>query len=646
MIGALTNHLWQSTLVVLAIALVAAALRGNGAHIRHALWVAASLKFLVPFALLMRLGSALPGLTPVVAETVPPAIAMAGGFSSAVDRLAEPFTSDVFAPALAVSTEPAPAWAAIAASAAWACGFVAVVLMRFRGWSRVRAAVRASVPTSLLGPAPSLLGLPVRASPGLIEPGVVGVWRPLLLVPAGIERCLTPAQLRAVLEHELCHVRRRDNLTSAIQMMVEAVFWFHPLVWWVGARMLDERERACDEQVLRVCGEPETYAESILNVCKLYVESPVACVSGVTGSDLKKRVAAIVVNRAGRPLTFVRKAGLALAAALAIVLPVVAGVLTAPLGASPLQGAAASARFDVVSIKPCSGDGPRVNRAAPPSGGRGGAAPWAAQTSPGHVYWDCVTLAQLVEQAYADHERPLTNTAARPRSDSLQPKRVRGGPSWVERDTFTIEAKASVDVTTPGLQGRLHQNLVVLPATMSAALRAALEERFQVKVRRQTEQQDMYALQIAKTGLNAERIKATKTGDCLSVDEYFAADPAAQRTLRICGRYRVTRDSWEVSGMTLQQLANALSSMMDRFVVDRTGLDSPFTFVLELRATPEDTAPIDSRFARGLAALGLAIDETTAPAEYLVIDAAQRPRPDGPAAAVDPPARASGAGRR
>ena len=58
-------------------------------------------------------------------------------------------------------------------------------------------------------------------------------------------------QLEAVIAHELCHVRHRDNLIAAIHMFVETVFWFHPLVWWIGKRMVEERERACDEEVLR-----------------------------------------------------------------------------------------------------------------------------------------------------------------------------------------------------------------------------------------------------------------------------------------------------------------------------------------------------------------------------------------------------------
>ena len=80
----------------------------------------------------------------------------------------------------------------------------------------------------------------------------------------------------------------RDNLSASIHMIVEAVFGFHPLVWWIGVRLVDERERACDEDVLRLGNERHVYAEAILNVCKYYLESPLVCVSGITGSDLKE----------------------------------------------------------------------------------------------------------------------------------------------------------------------------------------------------------------------------------------------------------------------------------------------------------------------------------------------------------------------
>ena len=74
-----------------------------------------------------------------------------------------------------------------------------------------------------------------------------------------------------------------DNLTAAVHMVVEGIFWFHPLVWWIGSRLVDERERACDEEVVRLGSEPQVYAESILKTCQFYVESPLSCVPGVTG---------------------------------------------------------------------------------------------------------------------------------------------------------------------------------------------------------------------------------------------------------------------------------------------------------------------------------------------------------------------------
>ena len=68
------------------------------------------------------------------------------------------------------------------------------------------------------------------------------------------------------------------------------------MVWWIGARLTEERERACDEAVLTHGLDPKDYAAGIVNVCKSYVESPLECVSGVTGADLKKRIAAIVAR--------------------------------------------------------------------------------------------------------------------------------------------------------------------------------------------------------------------------------------------------------------------------------------------------------------------------------------------------------------
>lgn len=384
--------------------------------------------------------------------------------------------------------------------------------------------------------------------------------------------------------------------------------------------------------MLRAGGEPETYAESILNVCKLYVESPIACVAGVSGTDLKSRIAAIMGNRVGSRLNVTRKAALVIAGLLAIATPIVAGSLTAPASERQDRSAAgSSAQFDVVSIKPCDGNAPTVDRSAPPPpGARSGGAPWSAQVTPGSVYWHCATLAQLVAQAYGGDDRPLTNVNTRLTfREGFQPSYVRGGPSWTTTEKFTIEARAPLEVTSPALAGRATRVMGALPAALSQALRATLEDRFQLKVRRATEQKDMYALKVAKSGLNNDRVQATKPTDCVTADQYFAADAAAQAALKICGRYFVGKTGLEFTDFTLKQLAGELSGMFDLYVLDQTGVAGRFVFAIQY-----DTAAmgLEDRVIGGLEALGLRVERTKGPAEYLVIESAQRLRPDAPAA--------------
>ncbi|MGH9664077.1 MAG: M56 family metallopeptidase, partial [Bryobacteraceae bacterium] len=342
MIGELTNHVWQSTVFALAAGLMTVGFRKNRAHIRYWLWLSASLKFLLPFSLLMALGARLEWAPATRNPAAVPAVALT------MVHMSRPFPDSV---PLAPSTPSARDWAAIAIFGVWACGCVAIVLMRCRGWRRIRFAVRSSKPIGVLGT------MQVRSSPVLLEPGVVGLFHSVLLLPADIAERLQPPQLEAVLAHERCHVRRRDNLTSAIHMIVEAVFWFHPLVWWIGARLVEERERACDEAVLSLGNRPRDYAEGILNVCKSYVESPLSLMSGVTGSNIKKRIHAILTGRIARDLTFAKKLILAAAGIAALGLPILIGVIDAPrVRAQSPSGltrlAAASApKFEMVSVK-------------------------------------------------------------------------------------------------------------------------------------------------------------------------------------------------------------------------------------------------------------------------------------------------------
>jgi TonB family protein len=162
-----------------------------------------------------------------------------------------------------------------------------------------------------------------------LEPGIFGIAQPVLMWPEGISGRLEDANLEAVLAHEVWHVRRRDNLTAAIHMFVEAIFWFYPVVWWLGARLLEERERACDEEVLELGTDRHVYAASILKVCEFCVESPLTCVSGVTGADLKKRMVAIMNENVVHKLDFGRKLLLSTAGLLAIAVPITLGLTNA-----------------------------------------------------------------------------------------------------------------------------------------------------------------------------------------------------------------------------------------------------------------------------------------------------------------------------
>jgi hypothetical protein len=107
-------------------------------------------------------------------------------------------------------------------------------------------------------------------------------------------------------------------------MIVEAIFWFHPLVWWLGARLVEERERACDESVLARGVDPETYAGGILKVCQFYLRSPLAAAAGVSGADLWQRMDTIMKNRMVARLTPAKKVGLGLSAVLLVSGPALA----------------------------------------------------------------------------------------------------------------------------------------------------------------------------------------------------------------------------------------------------------------------------------------------------------------------------------
>jgi beta-lactamase regulating signal transducer with metallopeptidase domain len=308
--AAMLDHLWQSSLVALVAWLLARLLIRHQARLRYVIWLIASLKFLVPFALLASAGAQL-------SQWLAPAgRAVAGDLAQMVEPWVSP-ASRLVAPDSA-GMNPGRVLLIL-----WGLGSAALLLRWWVRWRQIRGIVRMARPTRIAAP------VPVLASATLLEPGVVGIFKPVLLLPAEITGRLSAKELDAILEHEMCHIRRRDNFWAAIHMLVEAAFWFHPLVWWIGSRLVDERERACDEAVLESGTHPRSYAQGILKVCQFYMASKLACVPGVSGANLKIRLEGIMKNQKALELSRGRKWLLGALALAAVSVPVVSG-LSAP----------------------------------------------------------------------------------------------------------------------------------------------------------------------------------------------------------------------------------------------------------------------------------------------------------------------------
>jgi bla regulator protein blaR1 len=97
----------------------------------------------------------------------------------------------------------------------------------------------------------------------LDAPAVVGWFRPVVLLPISALTGLTELQLRAVIAHELAHIRRLDAFFNLFQVAAETLLFYHPAVWWLSKRIRAERENCCDDVALAVCGNPAEYARAL-----------------------------------------------------------------------------------------------------------------------------------------------------------------------------------------------------------------------------------------------------------------------------------------------------------------------------------------------------------------------------------------------
>jgi bla regulator protein BlaR1 len=603
------NHLWQSTLFAGVIAILTLALRHNRAGLRYGLWLAASVKFLVPFAMLVAAG----GLLQWQHAPAPIRSVVA---SSGVRDFNAPFDGMWLDPTTIVTAAAQPKWIAPILFAVWACGFTAIVLRRVQQWRAICTSVRASSPFAAATPVAA--GIEIRTAPTVLEPGVVGFRRPVILLPQGIDSYLTADQLGAVLAHEVCHVRRRDNLTAAMHMLVEAVFWFYPLVWWIGARLVATREQACDEHVVAETAEPIAYAEGIVSVCRRYLETPHLTVAGVGGADVKARIDAILANRIGRRLTLAKRLVLAAVAVLSLTVPIVTGAIeAAAFAAGQLPGAPTGGppidpqmRFEVVSIKPFDASGGAQARIT---------------MNPGRYDVVGMPLRLVVGQGL---RAPLD--------------RIFGWPDWIDTERYTIAAKMPDGPPPPA-------------AAIFVMIENLLKDRFKLVTHRETRELPVYNLVLARSDRRLGPAFKESSAQCqaeltarLDAARGGAPMPTTPPVAADCGRVQLGLGTVSMTGTHMVPLANFLTQSVGRPVIDRTGLSAFYDLTLKwtpdaggnpapfglpagvLPQAPQPPADPDAPniFTAVQEQLGLKLEAGRGPVEVVVIDRLEKPTLD------------------
>jgi bla regulator protein blaR1 len=593
-----------------AAALTAARLaRRTRAAVRHLLLAAA-------FAILLGLPIA-SGFAPPMRILLPIAPPTATASSAGPVAMLLTVEPPPRAPDEAVS---APPWRVVATPSAsivlfvlWIAGAllflvrVAVGLWQTRGIRRTALPWRhATLTASHRGNVDLLLH---DAVPG---PMTCGTLHPAIVLPADA-RWWTDEDLHRAIVHELAHVRRGDWLTQSIASAVAAIYWFHPLVWIALRQFALEAEHACDDAVLLRRAEATEYANQLVTLAQRMLHHRNASLVAMAGrGHLPSRVRALLdADRRRGPAG----AGWIAVAAVASVLAV-ASMSAVQIVATQRTDESAQ-RFEVASIKPCRND----------PGVEGMRRPEFRIPSPDRIVLECVTLERLMHVAYAglgSGRSSLLNT--HPLSENI----VRGGPPWVRSERFNVEAKAARAVDRGTLVGPM--------------LRALLEERFHVKTHRATEEAPLYALTVAKSGF---KLKPIADDDCTPEEAVTDVPPGERFRIQtgpkpVCGSWSTRGDTVNrthfIGGMTLEEFAHQLlSSAVDRFVIDSTGVGGRFnfhfTYGMDRGAAAGTAAGSDAErgpsiFTALEEQLGLKLERTKGPRQFLIVDSVQRPDPN------------------
>jgi beta-lactamase regulating signal transducer with metallopeptidase domain/Flp pilus assembly secretin CpaC len=326
---------WQSSLLtVILFAFDFLFRRKIRASVRYALWLVILVKLCVPPTLALPTSPAW-GLH----KTPPPIVAKpdAMHYSGTYDN-APPLEIPQTPPPVFVPPKPAMTLAAWLLVFSTSISLVLLLWLLVRWWQITRQVCLAATSerlTALADEAQKFVGMKfsvqVKLTTNSMSPAVCGLFRPAILIPQSLVENFSDEQLRAVLLHELIHLRRRDVWVNFLQALLQIFYWWHPLVWVANARIRRVREEAVDDVVmLALRDEAESYAPTLLEVAKLALNRPLASLGlvGIMESRhaLRQRIERLVDFRPPR------KAGLTLVSLLGILAFTAVAV---PMGEGP-----------------------------------------------------------------------------------------------------------------------------------------------------------------------------------------------------------------------------------------------------------------------------------------------------------------------
>ena len=394
--------------------------------------------------------------------------------------------------------------------AIWICGVTVHALAWSRRWRGMRAALASATPIAVEAP------IAVLTTSTRVEPGVFGIFRPVLLLPRASPIVSPPHSSAPSCFTNCAMFAPRQSHGS--DPHAESVFWFAPPLWYIRARLIEKRERACDEHVLAQTESPEEYAEGILSVCRFYVATPLLCSSGVTGSDLRRRIDEIVSSRIVRDLNSAKKLLLAGAAVAAIGLPIFTGMLSA----------ADSVAFEVASVKRSKDTGGRP------------AMEWSVLPG-GRLSIKGFQLKAMISTAY---------------HVPIQSVRLSGGPDWIRTEVYDIEATPPKGSIPEGLSNREVQKKGLRDASSAAG--GSLQTH------------DASGKQ--RTAGLCDRGRQGRFDSQRAPVEEAGCEAAASRHQIAGGQGR----GLHAKAVTISDITNYVENWTDRPMVDKTGLAGLF----------------------------------------------------------------------